>query len=77
MKSRTLRDVLLSNYPDFTYPVLTLFGCIQDTYTQQVEKLLDAELSKSLELERQLIDHRHRLSTAEEHAANAEGEWGM
>ncbi len=45
----------------------------QESYTQQLEKLLDAELSKALELEQQLGAVRQRLTTAEERASNAEG----
>ncbi|KAF5828705.1 mitotic checkpoint protein-domain-containing protein [Dunaliella salina] len=45
----------------------------QDTYTQQVENLLDAELAKSLDLEQQLGALRQRLAAAEERAAGAEG----
>lgn len=46
---------------------------VQDSYSQQVEKLLDTELSKSLELEQQLEDLKRKLAAAEERASQAEG----
>eukprot|EP00983_Pelagomonas_calceolata_P003952 127984-Pelagomonas_calceolata.AAC.1 len=48
----------------------------RDSYTQQVENLLDAELAKSLDLEQQMGALRQRLSAAEERASSAEGEEG-
>jgi len=44
-----------------------------ESYTQQVEKLLDTQLSKSLELEQDLEDLKKRLAAAEERASQAEG----